>query len=127
MVIIMIYYNPNPKGLRVDDCAIRALSKALNKSWDDAFIAVTLEAYSMCNMPSGNSVWGNVLRQNGYTLRTVDDMCTVSEFCAAHDKGRYVLALNSHVVYAENGEYYDSWDSGDELIIYYWEDVNNGL
>lgn len=28
------YYNANPLGRNVDDCAVRAISKATDKSWD---------------------------------------------------------------------------------------------
>lgn len=31
---MFIYYNPNRLGKRVGDCAVRAVSKALNVDWD---------------------------------------------------------------------------------------------
>lgn len=31
-----IEYNPNPTGRNVDDCAVRAVSKALNTDWETA-------------------------------------------------------------------------------------------
>ena len=30
-----IHYNPNPFGRMVDDCAVRALTLALNMDWKD--------------------------------------------------------------------------------------------
>lgn len=30
------YYNPNPVANRTDDCAVRAVAKALNISWEEA-------------------------------------------------------------------------------------------
>lgn len=30
-------FNNNPKGQRVGDCAVRAVSKALGKDWEDAY------------------------------------------------------------------------------------------
>lgn len=47
--------------------------------------------------------------------------CTVAEFCREHPQGLYVLVCDGHVVTAVDGEYWDSWDSGDEAVIYYWE------
>ena len=33
------YFNPNPiKNKRVGDCVIRAISKALNQSWEETYI-----------------------------------------------------------------------------------------
>ena len=34
--------------------------------------------------------------------------------------GTYVLATNNHVVAVVDGNYYDTWDSGDETPIYVW-------
>lgn len=34
--------------------------------------------------------------------------------------GRYLLALDQHVVAVVDGDYYDTWDSGNEIPIYYW-------
>lgn len=35
-----IKYNANPKDLKTGDCVIRALSKGLNKSWDDIWVII---------------------------------------------------------------------------------------
>ena len=42
------------------------------------------------------------------------------DFCNDHPKGAYILALSSHVVAVVDGCYYDTWDSGQEIPIYYW-------
>lgn len=51
---------------------------------------------------------------------TCPDCYTVADFCADHPRGVYVLALSSHVVCAENGSYFDTWDSGNEIPLFYW-------
>ena len=66
-----IYYNPNPIGKRVGDCSVRAISKALNVSWDDAYIAISEEGYKLGDMPSADYVWGSVLKQHGYTRHII--------------------------------------------------------
>ena len=43
------------------------------------------------------------------------------EFARDHPRGVYVLALSSHVVCVEDGKYFDSWDSGNEIPLFYWE------
>ena len=35
-------YNPNPQGNLVGDCVIRAIVKAEDLSWDDAFLRISL-------------------------------------------------------------------------------------
>ena len=61
-----VYYNPNPERNHVGDCVIRALTKALDMSWDDAYITLMVHAYKQKDMPSSNSVWGSLLTSYGY-------------------------------------------------------------
>jgi hypothetical protein len=37
----------------------------------------------------------------------------------------YILALGSHVVAVINGKYHDTWDCGEEEVIYYWMKEGN--
>ena len=78
----------------------------------------------MGDMPSANHVWGAYLRKNGFKKRLVDDNevdnYTVIDFCSDHPKGVYVLAISGHVVCVVDGNYYDSWDSGNEVPLYIW-------
>ena len=50
------------------------------------------------------------------------DYYTVEDFCADHPKGTYVLGTGSHAVAVVDGFYYDAWDSGNEIPIYYWKE-----
>lgn len=120
-----IKYNPNPKRARVGDCTVRAISKATGKSWDTVYAALAAQGYAMADMPNANNVWGAYLKKQGFVQRAVPDTCpdcyTVDDFCRDHPKGVYVLALAGHVVGCEDGFYFDSFDSGDEALIYFWE------
>lgn len=119
-------YNPNPNGAKVGDCVIRALSKALGKSWEDTYIELCMYGLKMADMPSANHVWGAYLRDKGYSRHILPDTCpdcyTVKEFCSEHSAGSYILSLSGHVVCVSDGDYYDSWDSGDEIPVYYWKE-----
>jgi len=120
-----INYNPNPMGLSVGDCTIRAISKVTNKSWKTTYLNLVLQGYKMYDMPSANRVWGEYLREIGYVRRIIPDTCpncyTVRDFCMDHPIGRYILGTGEHVVAVVDGYYYDSWDSGNEIPIYYFE------
>jgi len=48
--------NPNPKRKSVGDCTVRAISIALKKTWEEAYIDLCLQGYIMCDMPSANHV-----------------------------------------------------------------------
>lgn len=117
-------YNPNPDGNRTGDCTIRAICRATGKDWDTVFAGVTAFAYSLKDMPDTNRVWGAYLRSQGFRRYLVDDRgrddYTVRDFCADNPTGIYVLCIDGHVVCVEDGFYCDTWDSGDEIPIYYW-------
>ncbi len=119
-----IYYNPNPLGKQVGDCVIRALTKFLNKDWDTVYDLICKEGKKLADMPSGNTVWSTYLRTHGYECIPLVNTCpycyTVTEFCKDHQNGKYLLAIGDHVVCVEDGNYYDSWDSGNEVPICFW-------
>lgn len=119
-----VYYNPNPTGKRVGDCSIRAVTKATGDDWDTAYCGITLKGYEEKNMPSSNAVWGSYLRKKGFKRQMIPDECpdcyTVEQFCKDHPKGMFVVAVQNHVLTVVDGDYYDAWDSGNEIPIFYY-------
>lgn len=119
-----IRYNPNPAGRNVGDCAVRALTIALDTDWEDAYEMIARAGYNMADMPSSDSVWGAVLRSNGFYREAVPNTCpecySVADFALDHPKGVYVVGTGGHVVTIVDGVLYDSWDSSREIPIYYW-------
>lgn len=120
-----VRYNANPINKRVGDCTVRAISKALNQDWEKTYAETSLQGFMLCDMPSANHVWGAYLKHKGFERKIIPDTCpdcyTVADFCDDHPHGIYILALSGHVVAVEDGNYYDTWDSGDEIPIYYWQ------
>lgn len=120
-----VFYNPNPKQNLVGDCVIRAVSKLTNKPWEDVYVDICLQGFMMHDMPSSNNVWGTYLHNNGYSRHIIPDTCpdcyTVADFADEHKTGTYLLAIGTHVVAVQNGSYFDTWDSGQEIPIYYWK------
>lgn len=121
---MFVFDNPNPSGSYVGDCVIRAISIASGRSWYEIFVDLCLKALNMYDMPSSNRVWNEYLKSEGYTRHVIPSDCpacyTIKDFCGEHFNGRYILGTGSHVVAVINGNYYDTWDSGDESPIYYW-------
>lgn len=79
----------------------------------------------MYDMPSSNEVWMKYLKQKGYRRFVIPDTCpscyTIRQFCLDYPIGDYLVATGSHVVAVIDGNYYDTWDSGSEIPIYYFE------
>lgn len=116
--------NNNPAGRRVGDCAVRAVSVALNISWEDAYALITAAGFAMGDMPSSNSVWGAVLRQHGFSRMNLPDECpdcyTAEDFAHDHPRGIYVLGFGNHVATVRDGIIYDAWNSSNEIPQYVW-------
>lgn len=119
------YYNINPQRKNVGDCVVRAISKATERDWGDTYLALCVQGYIDCDMPSANAVWGDYLRSLGYRRHIVPDTCpdcyTVNQFAEEHPEGTYILALSGHVVCVQDGVIWDSWNSGNEIVLYFWE------
>lgn len=116
------FYNPNPKWLQTTDCVIRAISKLQNMSWSETLMDVTQESLVQCMMPDNDFVWGSYLHKHGYTKHILQHTYpyTVNEFCYDHPYGRYLLKTTGHVIAVVDGDFYDAFDSGDEIPLYYW-------
>ena len=118
-------YNPNPVQRAVGDCAVRAVAAALGVDWETAYAMIANNGYLMGDMPSSNSVWGAVLRQNGFYRYSLPNTCpdcyTLEAFAIDHPEGVYVVGTGNHVATVMDGMIWDAWDSSDEIPVYYWQ------
>lgn len=122
------YLNVNPYRILVPDCTIRAITVLTGKTWEEVYDGVCAEGKLMHNMPSSNAVWSSYLSKLGYVRTPMPNTCpdcyTVDDFCHEHQTGKYLLALFEHVVAVVDGYYYDTWDSGRKVVLYYWKGVD---
>ena len=119
-----IEYNPNPVARRVGECAVRAVSTALDVDWETAYCMLVKTGFLMGDMPSSNSVWGAVLREHGFSRASLPDTCpdcyTAEDFARDHPEGTYVLGFSGHTAVIKDGNLFDSWNSLREVPQYYW-------
>lgn len=117
--------NKNPLNKRVGDCVIRAISTTENTDWDDTFLDLMLKSFEMKDIPSSNYVWSAFLKDLGYSRYVIPNTCpncyTIRDFANENPVGTFILATGTHVVAVVDGNYIDTWDSGDEIPIYYFE------
>lgn len=119
-----VMYNPNPIAANVGDCTVRALAKALDLSWEDAYVKLCANGFQMGDMPSSDIVWGAALRQAGFHRTMIPNTCpdcyTVRDFCEDHPRGVYVVKSEGHVATVVDGCLYDSWNSEHKVPFFYW-------
>lgn len=125
-----IYYNPNPLSKQTGDCVIRAIARATGMPWGEVFLRLMLLAYERKEMPSENILWMKFLHDLGLTRTAIPDTCpdcyTIADFASDHPEGTYIVATGTHVVAVVSGDWYDTWDSGCKIPIYYWRVSENG-
>lgn len=122
-------YNPNPKSRNIGDCTLRSYCAAFDIDWDKAFDIASKIAKENSSMIQyvGDKVlveYFGCTRDEEYRKTKAKDRITVNNFAMTHPYGTYVLHVRCHQVTVKNGEYWDSWDSGDKKVdnIYF---VNN--
>lgn len=120
-----VRYNANPYGRETVDCTVRAIAVFLDSDWDTQFARLSVYAFMKKDMLMSDRLWLSYLRSLGFRPREIPDTCpwcyTVRDFCMDHPFGRYLLATEGHVVAVVNGNYYDIWDSGNEIPLFYLE------
>lgn len=95
--------------------------------WLRTYAALCAKGAQHCEMPSANEVWGSLLLENGYEEHSLLSKCkncyNLIDFCNDHTHGEFVACTGFHVIYCKDGDYYDSWDSGDVIPTYYFEKI----
>lgn len=116
--------NVNPAKNHTGDCVIRACVVALHKTW----VQVSDEIYSLSRKyflsMSDDHLWGRYLYEQGFVPFLLPEKCpsciTIKRFCIMYPRGIYIIGTGSHAVAVIDGDYYDSWDSGNEIPSFFW-------
>lgn len=120
-----IYYNPNPKGKKTTDCVIRMLTQIYGMTWEEAYLELSKVVLAEYEMPSSNYIWEKYLLTHGFSKKLLPNYCpdctSIRRFSEIMPDDIYVACTGSHVVAVVGGNYYDAWDSGDEVVAYYFE------
>ena len=117
-------YNPNPRGINTGDCVIRAICKAMDKTWEKVYIELTVKGLQEAMWGDINTVWEKYLKENGFVKELLPNTCpdcyTMADFADEHKTGTFIVATGTHVVAVKDGKYFDTWDSGYLIPSYYF-------
>lgn len=120
-----IRINANPGKKRVGDCVIRAIAIATGKPWLEVYDELYLVGRSRYDMMSANETWGAYLYRLGFEPFLLPEACpeciTVRKFARYFPEGAYIIGTGSHAVAVVDGDYYDTWDSGDTFPRYFFK------
>lgn len=115
----------NPGERRVGDCVVRAIATATGRSWFDIYDDLYWVGRQEYDMPSSNGVWGLYLFQLGFTPFVLPNSCpeciTVREFTKRFPRGTYIIGTGMHAVAVIDGDYYDTFDSGEMTVSYFFK------
>lgn len=119
------YYNPNPeckffksgkpKNWYINDSAIRAISKALDMTWDNAYDVLCKMGKKLYNVPTSKQVIDEVLKEYGFEYVTYgkpgknEKRPNVKEFVnnLKNSNKTYVLNLADYFVCLKDNKIYD--------------------
>lgn len=117
------YHNSNPKKREVNDCVIRAISKAEDRSWDEVYSELSTLAQDQ------KILLDDMRFVEPYLDSKYDRVCykcdgcrmTVGDFIHKHQRGTYLMTMQGHITCAKNGTLFDTWDCRDKIIWCSWE------
>lgn len=119
-----IHANPNPCRSEEPDCVVRAIAIATEQTWDKVHSDLCRLSHQFCTMPSVNWLWELYLNRNEFEKFLLPESCpnciSVAMFTKYFPEGTYVIGTGTHAVAVINGNYYDTWDSGDETPTYFF-------
>lgn len=112
------YYNENPLNKYEDDCVIRAISCATNKSWDYVYDYLSdIAQYE-----------GTLLDKKQFVINYLDRMYeriyglkgSVGYISSLYPNNTLLITMNSHIVCSKNGIIRDTFDCRDKQVEYVW-------
>ena len=113
--------NATPAGNPTRDCVIRAISIITGMSWRDVYHDLYEYGMWLHEMMDTNALWHRYLYDLGFDIFVIPrPTMTVKEFCRWKPYGKYILGTGTHVIPVIDGDYYDTWDSGNEIPVFYW-------
>ena len=118
------HFTANPKN-ETNDCIVRSIANATKTEWQTVMRELCDLAIEMYQMPNNGEVVDEYFYKKGIYCRAPKEPITVEQFCKQNPKGAYVLGVAGHALSVIDGDYYDLTDSGNSLVLDYY-DIQEG-
>ena len=112
------YYNANALNRYEDDCVIRAISCATNRSWDYVYDYLSDIAQYEGTLLDKREFVRNYLDRTYQRLNSVYG--TVGEVSGMFPNNTLLITMRGHIVCSKNGVIYDTFDCRDRQIENVW-------
>lgn len=112
------YYNANAVNRFTDDCVIRAISCATNKSWDYVYDYLSDIAQYEGTLFDNRDFVINYLDRTYKRLPAIHG--SVGEISAMFPANTVLITMPAHIVCSKNGVIYDTFDCRDREAEYVW-------
>lgn len=112
------FYNANSRGNFTNDCVIRAISVAQNRTWDEVYNELTFLAREQ------GLLMDDIKFVESYLDKRYKREChkskTVGEFMKECDEGIYLVTMAGHITVIIDGVLYDTFDCRDRRMWCAW-------
>ena len=120
-----VNFNENPRGnYYAGDCVVRAICVVTGDSWEKVYTDLCAEGFACGDWGNNNAVWDVYLRSRGFKRHICPNDCSycysLVDFAEEHNRGSYIVATGTHAVAVVDGNYFDAWDSGKVIPIYFY-------
>ena len=112
------FYNANAHGRFSNDCAVRAISLAENKTWNETYEELS-EIAQRNGIILDDVNFIEPLLDSRY-VRVCYDGKYVGEFAEEHPEGIYLITMNGHITCCIDGVIYDTFDCRDRIMWCSW-------
>lgn len=112
------FYNANPLGLYEDDCVIRAISCALNKSWDQVYDELSDEAQVRGTLLDKKDFVRGYL--NDHFQRISSPPYKVYQVAENFKNNIVLCTMRGHIVCIKYGRILDTFDPSDRVVEDVW-------
>lgn len=113
------YYNANSQNNFVNDCTIRAISVAENKSWDETYSELSRIAQRNGIILDDVNFIKPLLDSRYKRIKSRDKY--VGDFAKHNPNGRYLITMSGHITCCVNGCIIDTFDCRNRIIEYIWK------
>lgn len=115
------FYNVNPLGKIEEDCVCRAISGALNENYYSVQSKLQLiGALFECEFLCENCY--RYLLDYYYGLKRIENFkgMKIHEFAEMFNQGTFIIRVDGHLTFIQNGVLKDTWDSSNETVDVVW-------